>query len=120
MLQTFLDTFVLIQGWLLEHIVQPPLLALGFGSYLETAFDGVEFFLYGVLQLSIAYLLLRPLEYFRPIENWPDRKAVRVDVLYTFLDRLGIIPLAVFALLTPFITGIEGWLRFHDVIPPQL
>jgi len=71
MLQTFLDTFVLIQGWLLEHIVQPPLLALGFGSYLEAAFDGVEFFLYGVLQLSIAYLLLRPLEHFRPIERWP-------------------------------------------------
>ena len=89
MLQTFLDTFVLIQGWLLEHIVQPPLLALGFGSYLEAAFDGVEFFLYGVLQLSIAYLLLRPLEHFRPIERWPDRKAVRVDVLYAFLDRLG-------------------------------
>lgn len=120
MFQNFLDTFVLIQGWLLEHMVQPPLLALGFGSYLEAAFDGVEFFLYGVLQLSIAYLLLRPLEFFRPIEHWPDRKAVRVDVLYAFLDRLGIIPLAVFALLTPFITGIEGWLRFHDVIPPQL
>ncbi len=35
------------------------MLALGLGSYLEVAFDGVEFFLYGVLQLSIAYILLR-------------------------------------------------------------
>lgn len=120
MLQAFLDNFVFVQGWLLEHVVQPPLLALGLGSYLEVAFDGVEFFLYGVLQLAVAYLLLRPLEYFRPIENWPDRKAVRVDVLYTFLDRLGIIPLAVFALLSPLVMNVDGWLRFHGVIPPQL
>jgi sterol desaturase/sphingolipid hydroxylase (fatty acid hydroxylase superfamily) len=120
MFQHFLDTFVLVQGWLLEHLVQPPLLALGLGSYLEVAFDGIEFFLYGVLQLSIAYLLLRPLEYFRPIEDWPDRKAVRVDVLYAFLDRLGVIPLAVFVLLSPFFLSLDGWLRFHDVIPPQL
>jgi sterol desaturase/sphingolipid hydroxylase (fatty acid hydroxylase superfamily) len=110
----------LVQGWLLEHIVQPPLLALGLGSYLEVAFDGVEFFLYGVLQLSIAYLLLRPLEYFRPIEDWPDRQAVRVDVLYAFLDRLGVIPLAVFALLSPVFLSLDGWLRFHDIIPPQI
>ena len=120
MFQQFLDTFVLVQGWLLDHVVQPPLLALGLGSYLEVAFDGVEFFLYGVLQLSIAYLLLRPLEYIRPIEYWPDRKAVRVDVLYTFLDRLGIVPLAVFALLSPLFMSLEGWLRFHNIIPPQL
>lgn len=120
MRQQFLDAFVLVQGWLLDHVVQPPLLALGLGSYLEIAFDGVEFFLYGVLQLSIAYLLLRPLEYIRPIEHWPDRKAVRVDVLYTFLDRLGIVPLAVFALLSPLFMNLESWLRFHDIIPPQL
>lgn len=108
MFQNFLDAFVLVQGWLLDHVVQPPLLALGLGSLVEPAFDGVEFFLYGVLQLGVAYLLLRPLEYFRPIEHWPDRKAVRVDVLYTFLDRLGIVPLAVFALLSPFIMSLEG------------
>lgn len=120
MLQTYVDTFVAIQGWLLDHVVQPPLLALGLGSLVEPAFDGVEFLLYGVLQLSVAYLLLRPLEYFRPIEHWPDRKAVRVDVLYSFLDRLGIIPLAVFALLSPFIMDLESWLRFHDIMPRQL
>ena len=53
MFQQFLDTFVLVQGWLLEHVVQPPLLALGLGSYLEVAFDGVEFFLYGVDRKSV-------------------------------------------------------------------
>jgi sterol desaturase/sphingolipid hydroxylase (fatty acid hydroxylase superfamily) len=120
MIQAFLDAFVRIQGWLLDTFVQPPLLAFGLGSLVEPAFDGVEFFLFGVLQLTIAYVLLRPLEYFRPVEQWDDRKAVRVDVIYTFLDRLGVIPLAVFAMLTPLLLGIEGWLRLHDVIPPQL
>lgn len=120
MIQNFLDLFVHIQGWLLDKLIQPPMLALGLGSYLELAFDGVELFLYGVLQLALAYLLLRPLEAMRPIEKWPDRKAVRVDVIYTLLDRLGIVPLAVFALLAPLFIGVDSWLRFNDIIPPQL
>ncbi|MDS4016390.1 MAG: fatty acid hydroxylase, partial [Candidatus Accumulibacter sp.] len=95
MIDQLVEIFVRLQGWLLEHLVQPPLLALGFGSYLEVAFDGIEFFLCGVLQISAAYLLLRPLEAWKPIEVWPDRKAVRVDVIYTLLDRLGVVPLAV-------------------------
>jgi sterol desaturase/sphingolipid hydroxylase (fatty acid hydroxylase superfamily) len=115
-----LDIFVYLQGWLLEHVVQPPLLALGFGSYLELAFDGIEFFLCGVLQISAAYLLLRPLEAWKPIEVWSERKVVRVDVLYSLLDRLGIVPLFVFALLAPLFVTVEGWLRFQGYIPPQI
>ena len=120
MIGAFLDLFVQVQAWLLDRVVQPPLLALGLGSHLETAFDGVEFFLCGVLQLAAAFLLLRPLEALRPIEVWRDRKPVRVDVLYSLLDRLGIIPLFVFALLAPLFLSVDGWLRFHDIIPPNL
>jgi sterol desaturase/sphingolipid hydroxylase (fatty acid hydroxylase superfamily) len=120
MIDAVLDLFVALQGWILDQAVQPVLLALGLGSYLEVAFDGVEFFLFGALQLTAAYLLLRPLEAWRPIEVWPDRKLVRTDVLYSFLDRLGIIPLAVFALLAPFFIELESWMRNHDIIPPQL
>ncbi len=120
MMQQFIDAFVFLQGWILDTFAQPVLLALGLGSYVEVAFDGVEFFLFGVLQLSAAYLLLRPLEAWRPIEVWPDRTPVRVDVLYSFLDRLGVIPLAVFALLAPFFIELESLLRFNDIIPPQL
>ncbi|WP_300455754.1 sterol desaturase family protein [Accumulibacter sp.] len=114
------EIFVSLQGWLLDRVVQPPLLALGLGSHLEMAFDGIEFFLCGVLQLAVAYLLLRPLEALRPIEVWPDRKAVRVDVLYSFLDRLGVIPLLMFVLLAPLFVLVDGWLRFAGFIPPQL
>ncbi len=114
------EAFVAIQGWLLDRLIQPPLLAMGLGSYLEMAFDGIEFFLCGVLQIGAAYLLLRPLEALRPIDVWPDRRAVRVDVLYSLLDRLGIIPLLVFALLAPLFASFDSWLRFNDIIPPQL
>jgi sterol desaturase/sphingolipid hydroxylase (fatty acid hydroxylase superfamily) len=110
MSNALLETFVALQDWLLAHLLEPVLLTLGLGSYLEMAFDGVEFFLCGVLQITAAYLLLRPLEALRPIEVWPDRKAVRVDVLYSLLDRLGIIPLFVFALLAPALRVELGWL----------
>ena len=85
MIGAFTDGFVELQGWLLDRVVQPVLLALGLGSYLEMAFDGLEFFLWGVLQLAAAYVLLRPLEALLPIEVWPDRKAVRVDVLLSLI-----------------------------------
>ncbi|MCM8595790.1 sterol desaturase family protein [Accumulibacter sp.] len=120
MIEALVEAFVGVQAWLLDRIVQPPLLALGLASHVEMAFDAIEFFLAGVLQISVAFLLLRPLEALRPIEVWPDRRAVRVDVLYSLLDRLGIIPLFVFALLAPLFLTIDGWLRFHDIIPPQL
>jgi sterol desaturase/sphingolipid hydroxylase (fatty acid hydroxylase superfamily) len=120
MISTLTEAFVTLQGWLLEKLLEPLLLSLGLGSYIEMAFDGVEFFLCGVLQISAAFLLLRPLEALRPIEVWQDRRAVRVDVLYSFLDRLGIIPLLVFALLAPLLTSFDGWLRFNDIIPLQL
>ena len=120
MIQPLIDAFIFIQGWLLDSVAQPILLALGLGSYVEAAFDAVEFFLFGVIQLSAAFLLLRPLEALYPIEVWPDRQRVRVDVLYTFLNRTGIIPLGVFALLAPLFLGFDSWLRFNGIIPPQL
>ena len=54
------------------------------------------------------------------MERWPDRRAVRVDVLYTVLHNLGIVPLAVFLLLQPLEQTIDGTLRLNGVIPPSL
>lgn len=114
------DLFVNTQGWLFDRLVQPALFALGLAGYVEMGFEGIEFVLMGVLELGIAYTILRPLEAFWPAEQWSGRKAVRVDVMYTLLNRLGIIPVVVFALLAPAFMALDGWLRFHDVIPRQL
>jgi sterol desaturase/sphingolipid hydroxylase (fatty acid hydroxylase superfamily) len=43
-----------------------------------------------------------------------------VDVLYTFLHSLGIVPLAVFLLLQPLQETIDGTLRLNGFIPPSL
>lgn len=120
MMQFLTDWFVLIQGWLFDTLVQPVLFALGLASYVEMGFEGIEFALLGVIELTIAYALMRPLEAWWPAEHWTQRRAVRVDVIYSVLNRLGIVPLAVFALLAPGFMELEGWLRFHDIIPRQL
>lgn len=119
-MQFLTDLFVGAQGWLFDSFVQPALFALGLGGFVEMGFEGIEFVLLGLIELAIAYTLMRPLEAWWPAERWQQRRAVRVDVIYTLLNRLGIVPLAVFALLAPLFLGVDGWLRFHDIIPRQL
>ncbi|MCK6387155.1 MAG: fatty acid hydroxylase, partial [Zoogloea sp.] len=116
-MQSLTDLFVGAQGWLFDSLVQPLLFGLGLGSFVEMGFEGIEFVLLGLVELAIAYTLMRPLEAWWPAEKWAQRRAVRVDVIYTVLNRLGIVPLVVFALLAPLFLGVDGWLRFHDIIP---
>lgn len=112
--------FAVVQGWVFEALVQPAMFALGLAAYLEDAYDGLEWLMLGVIEIGLLYLLLRPLEALRPLEVWPDRRATRVDVLYTLLSRLGILPLLVFVILLPLEQAVDGWLRMHNVIPPNL
>lgn len=119
-MQFVTDLFVSAQGWLFDSLVQPVLFALGLGGFVEMGFEGIEFVLLGLIELAIAYTLMRPLEAWWPAERWDQRRAVRVDVIYTVLNRLGVVPLAVFALLAPLFLSVDGWLRFHDIIPRQL
>lgn len=120
MIELVTQAFVALQAGLFESLVQPVLFTLGLAAYAETGFDAVELFLYGVVEIALAWLLLRPLEALRPVERWTDRRAVRVDVLYTLLNRLGLVPLLVFMLLAVPIGDVDGWLRFHDLIPRNL
>jgi sterol desaturase/sphingolipid hydroxylase (fatty acid hydroxylase superfamily) len=120
MLDTLSDLFTGVHAWLFEALLQPALFALGFMTYAEPAFEALEMALYGVLEIGLMLLLLRPLESWRPVEHWRDRRAVRVDVLYTFLHRLGIVPLMVFLLLQPLQELVDGSLRLQGFIPPSL
>ena len=105
---------------LFETVVQPLLYHLGMVAWLESAFDATEIFLVGALEIAVLAAVLGSLEKWRPVEVWADRGAVRVDVLYTLLVRLGVLPLAIFFLLLPVVGGLDGWLRMHDFIPPKL
>jgi len=106
--------------WLFEAVVAPVVYALGFTTYLEQAFDATEFFLIGVIEVALLAIVLGALERWRPADSQPDPKAIRVDIAYTLLHRLGIAPLLLFVALTPLVDGIDGWLRMQGWIPAKL
>lgn len=108
------------QDWLFESLVQPALYYFGLMYFDEQAFAATEIFTYGAIEIAVIYAVLRPLEAWRPAEIWTDRRAVRVDALYTFLHRLGFLPLLFFALLTPILMPLESLLRLKGIIPPNL
>lgn len=112
--------FGALQGWIYETLVQPALFYFGLIGYDDQAYDAVELLLYGLMEIGLIYALLRPLEWWRPVERWRDRRAVRVDVLYTLLQRLGFLPLVFFLMLTPIVDSIDASLRMHDIIPRNL
>src|SRR5215471_6211001 len=109
-----------LQDLLFEGAIQPALFYLGLLDWSEDAFDGVEFALFGALEIGLAYLLFRPLEWWRPVERWDERRAVRTDVVYTLVERLGLVPALLFVVLTPIGALIDGYLRFKGYIPPAL
>jgi len=110
-----------IQSWLFERAVQPALFGLGLMRYAEDAYTATGFAVLGLLQVALIAAILRPLEAWVPVERWADRRAVRPDMLYTLLERLGAIPLALFFLLQPWVDRIDATVRLHGWwIPPNL
>jgi sterol desaturase/sphingolipid hydroxylase (fatty acid hydroxylase superfamily) len=113
-------SWVSLHAAVFESVVQPLVHALGLTTYLELAFDATEFFLVGLTEVVVLALCLTLLERWRPVEQWRDRRPVRVDVLYTLLVRLGAVPLAFFFLLQPAVDALDGWLRLRGFIPPKI
>lgn len=120
MIDAVVNAFTAVQAWLFETAVQPLLYEIGLMSFLEPAYTGTEFFLLGIVQVVLLALLLRPLEALFPAEEWSDRRATRVDVIYTLLHRLGLIPLAMFLLLMPVVDQLAEWQRAAGLTPFNL
>jgi sterol desaturase/sphingolipid hydroxylase (fatty acid hydroxylase superfamily) len=102
-----------------ETIVQPLLYSMEWMSYDELAYEWTHLFLLGLIEVVVLWALIRPLELWLPVERWADRKATRVDVLYTLLARLGVLPIFFFFLLTPSFDWINSQIRLAGVIPPS-
>jgi len=114
------DAWTRAHSALFEGLVQPALVWLELTNWSEIAFDGVEQVMLGMVQIALILLVLRPLEAWRPVEAWRDRKAARVDVVYTLLNKLGVIPLALFIILTPIQGVIDESLRAFEFAPVLL
>src|SRR5215469_12890963 len=94
-----------IQGTVFETAIEPALFHLGLMDWSEDIFDGVEFAIYGALAVALAYILFRPLELWRPVEHWGlkwgERRAIRADIVYTLVHKLGVVPAILFIVLAP-------------------
>jgi sterol desaturase/sphingolipid hydroxylase (fatty acid hydroxylase superfamily) len=110
-MDTLGSIFSSVQQWLFEQAVQPLLFSLGQGNLLEDGYGATGWLLVGLLQIAIMLTLFRALERWRPVEAVTDRAAVRVDVIYTLVHRLGLFRVLLFFTLEPLWTDAFGALR---------
>jgi len=114
------DPFSLAAGWLQEHLVIPALFALDAMEWEDVGFGWALFAVYGLAQVIVTLAVCWPLEHLRPVESWPDRRAEWVDVLYTLIARVGLLPLVTFVLFYQLQVWMNGYLADHGWVPPTL
>ncbi|MGA8784347.1 MAG: sterol desaturase family protein, partial [Polaromonas sp.] len=114
------DQFSLVQQWLFETVVQPLAFSLGAGNLLEVAYNGTGWLLMGLLQVMVLLLLIGPLERRWPVEPLTGRRAIRVDVIYTLIHRLGLFKLVMFFTFENWLESGIGELRAQGLPTFQL
>lgn len=115
MIHTLVEWFSDAHGWLFQSVVQPLLFALDLGEVVEEAFDGTEWFMIGLLELMLIFLILRPLEAWIPVKRNLDPSARINDFIYTCVHRLGFFTLGVFFLLDPLFDAFTSELRLLGI-----
>jgi sterol desaturase/sphingolipid hydroxylase (fatty acid hydroxylase superfamily) len=100
-----------LQQLVFENVLQPAMLAIDMGNYVEDGYNAAAWFLWGCLELVVITLVLVPLQRWRPVEAVTDPSTIRVDMLYTLIHRLGIFRLAMFLTLEPLLDEAFGALR---------
>jgi sterol desaturase/sphingolipid hydroxylase (fatty acid hydroxylase superfamily) len=120
MFDVLTDFIALAQQWLHESAVQPLLYAVGLMKFNDMAFDALEWVIIGALEIVLLAIVLGLLERRYPAEAPAGRSEWRVDVLYTALRRLGVVPLVAFALLAPLVDILEAQLRLAGLSRLQL
>ena len=106
-----MNPFDLAQQWLFEAAVQPLMFEFGLAGVLEEGFRATGWLLVGLMQIAVMLVFFRALERWRPMEPVTDRQAVRVDIVYTLIHRLGLFRLALFFTLDPLWDEAVGTLR---------
>ncbi|MDE2427235.1 MAG: sterol desaturase family protein [Burkholderiales bacterium] len=119
-MNNFSDLFTSVQAWIFESLVQPLMFYLGLGEFVEESFEGVEWLMFGVLQLIVLFLILRPLESWRPVHVFTDRYARWNDFIYTALHRLGAFSVLIFFVLDPVLDALTAWLHLEGMNPFNL
>lgn len=109
-----------VAGWIEQVAVLPALYRLGLMQWSELSFGWTLIAVYGVTQMLLAYAVCVPLERRFPIERWQNRKPVLVDVFYTFLARVGVLPVMTFVIFYAAQVRLDGFLADQGYVPPML
>ena len=110
-MDTLSNLFGRAQQALFEAVVQPLLFNAGLGNLLEDGYRATGWLLVGVLQIAVLLTVFAALERWHPVEAVTDRAAVRVDIVYTLVHRLGLFRVALFFTLDPLWSALIGDLR---------
>src|SRR3954454_21492058 len=112
------DPVDLAAGWVQESPLIPLLYQCGLMQWEDVSYGWSLFAVYGAVQVAVTFAVCVPLERWRSVERWPDRGAVWVDVLYTVLSRVGVLPLVTFVLFYRTQVALNGWMADHGWVPP--
>jgi sterol desaturase/sphingolipid hydroxylase (fatty acid hydroxylase superfamily) len=115
-----IDPFAAAAGWLHENWLLPVLYQFNMMEWDDIAYGWVLFALYGVAQVLLMLAVCWPMEKWRRLEHWPNRGAVSVDIFYTLLNRIGVMPLVTFVLFYQLQVWLNGALTDHGYVPPTL
>jgi sterol desaturase/sphingolipid hydroxylase (fatty acid hydroxylase superfamily) len=110
-MDTLIAAFGQVQQALFESVLQPLLFHGGLGNLVEDGYTATGWLLVGLLQLALMLTLVAGLQRWRPVEPVTDRGAVRVDVVYTLIHRLGLFRVLLFFTLDPLWNSVVGHLR---------
>ena len=99
------------QQSLFEGVVQPVLFYAGMANLLEDGYTATGWLLAGLLQIVVMVAIILPLQHWRPVEKVTDRQAIRVDIIYTLVHRLGLFRLSLFFTIDPIWDAIMGKLH---------
>jgi sterol desaturase/sphingolipid hydroxylase (fatty acid hydroxylase superfamily) len=121
MIEIFSSAYINIQEWMMRQIVIPFLYRFDAMSYAEDSVDGLDWFLFGLVQVFIIALVLSPLEKFIPVERYSSSRveksrvayAKATDIFYTLIHRLGILKLVLFLVFSDSFFYFDA--QLHDL-----
>ncbi len=114
------DPFDSLAGWIQQHWLVPLLWHCGLLQWEDLSYGWALFAIYGAAQVALMFMLCLPLEHWRPVERWHSRRAVLTDVLYTVIQRVGILPLVTFVGFYEVQVTLNAFLADHGYVPPTL
>jgi sterol desaturase/sphingolipid hydroxylase (fatty acid hydroxylase superfamily) len=107
------DAYASLQEYLFANIAAPILYHFDLMAWAEDVFDGMDWFLFGCIQILLILIILRTWERIAPAEAQARFiRSHKADVIYTLFHRLGIFHCLIFIAFSGFFFEMDSIL--HD------